>query len=220
MSAPGTGTCAHLLRVPLDAECGVTQCVLGHSTGTELPDIEVPHPPYLVPLRLPPQGSSSPGAQGRVKLRQRPCPHSPTSQLYSGTYCDCSLGLSREAFIALFVVLVGISASCFFALIIVVVGVLRSQGETCPETMDSSTVEHFRVQEDHMDLQTVHLESCPMEPLHTEQGESHLMEPELEVTLMPPLEGHSLMTIPMDPSLTLEEPPQPEWGRGQLVEGD
>ncbi|XP_036892516.1 transmembrane protein 210 [Sturnira hondurensis] len=112
----------------------------------------------------------------------------------AGTYCDCSLGLSREALVALLVVLVGISASCFFALVIVVIGVLRSKSETCPETMDSSLVEHFGVQEDHMDLQTVHMES-------------HLMEPELEVALMPPLEGHSLVTIPMDPSLTLEKPP-------------
>ncbi|XP_053771253.1 transmembrane protein 210 [Desmodus rotundus] len=133
----------------------------------------------------------------------------------AGTYCDCSLGLSREALIALLVVLVGISASCFFALVIVVIGVLRSKGETCPETMDSSMVEHFGVQEDHMDLQTVHMESHLVDPLQTVQVESHLMEPELEVAmmppvevaLMPPLEGHSLMAIPMDPSLTLENPP-------------
>ncbi|KAM5330780.1 transmembrane protein 210 [Glossophaga mutica] len=128
----------------------------------------------------------------------------------AGTYCDCSLGLSREALIALLVVLVGISASCFFALVIVVIGVLRSKGETCPETTDSSVVEHF--QEDHMDLQTVHMESHLVEPLQTVQMEPHLMEPhlmepELEVALMPPLEGHSLITIPMDPSLTLEKPP-------------
>ena len=76
-------------------------------------------------------------------------------------------------------------------------------------------VEHFGVQEDHMDLQTVHMESHLVDPLQTVQVESHLMEPELEVAmmppvevaLMPPLEGHSLMAIPMDPSLTLENPP-------------
>ena len=50
----------------------------------------------------------------------------------AGTYCDCSLGLSREALIALLVVLVGISASCFFALVIVVIGVLRSKGCVSP----------------------------------------------------------------------------------------
>ncbi|KAF6127754.1 transmembrane protein 210 [Phyllostomus discolor] len=137
-----------------------------------------------------------------------------------GSYCDCSLGLSREALIALLVVLAGIGASCFSALVIVVIGVLRSRGETCSETMDSRTVEHYGVQEDHMDLQTVHMESHLMEPLQMEQVEPHLMEPGLEVSLMPPLEGHSLMTIPMDPSLTLEKPPPPEWSCAQLPEGN
>lgn len=121
----------------------------------------------------------------------------------AGTYCECGLGLSREALIALLVVLAGISASCFFALVIVAVGVIRAKGETCPGHMDSRLMGHFGVQEDHMDLQTVHMES-------------HLMEPNLEVSTMPPLEEHGLMAIPMDsvvPSATLEElscPPPPE----------
>ncbi|XP_054440681.1 transmembrane protein 210 [Pteronotus mesoamericanus] len=109
-------------------------------------------------------------------------------------HCDCSLGLSREALIALLVVLVGISASCFFALVIVAVGVLRNKGETCPETTDRSLVERYGVQEDHVDLQSV-------------QMESHLVEPELEVAMMQPMEDHSLLTMPVGPPLTLEEPP-------------
>lgn len=71
-----------------------------------------------------------------------------------------------------------------------------------------------------MDLQAVHMESHLVGPLQMEQEESHLMEPELEVALMPPLEGHSLMTIPMDPSLALEKPLPPEWDCGQLEEED
>ncbi|XP_039714784.1 transmembrane protein 210 [Pteropus medius] len=117
----------------------------------------------------------------------------------AGTYCECSLGLSREALIALLVVLAGISASCFFALVIVAVGVIRAKGETCPGHMDSRLVESFGVQEDRMDLQTVHVES-------------HLVDPDLEVSTMPPLEDQGLMTIPMDtmaPSLSPEEPPLP-----------
>lgn len=64
-------------------------------------------------------------------------------------------------------------------------------------------VGRFGVQEDRMDLQTVHVES-------------HLMDPDLEVSRMPPLEEQGLMAIPMDsvvPSATLEElscPPPPE----------
>ncbi|ELK07413.1 Transmembrane protein 210 [Pteropus alecto] len=107
----------------------------------------------------------------------------------AGTYCECSLGLSREALIALLVVLAGISASCFFALVIVAVGVIRAKG----------LVESFGVQEDRMDLRTVHVES-------------HLVDPDLEVSTMPPLEDQGLMTIPMDmmaPSLSPEEPPLP-----------
>lgn len=46
----------------------------------------------------------------------------------AGGYCECSLGLSREALIALLVVLAGISASCFCALVIVAVGVIRAKG--------------------------------------------------------------------------------------------
>lgn len=60
-------------------------------------------------------------------------------------------------------------------------------------------VGHFGVQEDRVDLQTVHVES-------------HLMDPDLEVSTMPPLEDQGLMTIPMDmmdPTLNLEEPPRP-----------
>ncbi|KAF7486893.1 Hypothetical predicted protein [Marmota monax] len=55
-------------------------------------------------------------------------------------------------------------------------------------------VGHFGVQEDRMDLHAVHVES-------------HLMDPELEVSMMPSLEDHGLMTIPME--ATLEEPPPP-----------
>ena len=50
----------------------------------------------------------------------------------AGTYCECSLGLSREALIALLVVLAGISASCFCALVIVAVGVIRAKGCVSP----------------------------------------------------------------------------------------
>ncbi|KAF4016860.1 hypothetical protein G4228_008044 [Cervus hanglu yarkandensis] len=102
----------------------------------------------------------------------------------AGTYCECSLGLSREALIALLVVLAGISASCFCALVIVAVGVIRAKG----------MVGHFGVQEDRMDLRTVHVES-------------HLMDPDMAVPMMRPLEEHGLMTITMDS--TLEEPPPP-----------
>lgn len=60
-------------------------------------------------------------------------------------------------------------------------------------------VERFGVHEDRMDLQTVHVES-------------HLLDPDLEVSMMPPLEDQGLMTIPMDmtaPPLSPEEPPGP-----------
>lgn len=46
----------------------------------------------------------------------------------AGTYCECSLGLSREALIALIVVLAGVSASCFCALVVVAIGVFRAKG--------------------------------------------------------------------------------------------
>ncbi|XP_015427831.1 PREDICTED: transmembrane protein 210 [Myotis davidii] len=63
--------------------------------------------------------------------------------------------------------------------------------ETCTGTMDSSLV-----QEDHLDLQTVHVES-------------HHMDANLELSL----EDQGLVTIPMDPAQALEEPlcpPLPE----------
>ena len=63
-------------------------------------------------------GDSGPSATGRVSA--------------AGTYCECSLGLSREALIALLVVLAGISASCFCALVIVAVGVIRAKGCVSP----------------------------------------------------------------------------------------
>ncbi|XP_040818937.1 transmembrane protein 210 [Ochotona curzoniae] len=110
----------------------------------------------------------------------------------AGTYCDCSLGLSREALIALIVVLAGVSASCLCALIIVAIGVLRAKGETCPGRIDSRLVGHFGVQEDRMDLHTVHVES-------------RLMDPDMEVSVTAPLEDQGLLS--MDPSL--EEPPPP-----------
>ncbi|KAG3288438.1 transmembrane protein 210 [Ictidomys tridecemlineatus] len=112
----------------------------------------------------------------------------------AGTYCDCSLGLSREALIALIVVLAGVSASCFCALMVVALGVLRAKGEPSTRHVDNRLVGHFGVQEDRMDLHAVHVES-------------HLMDPELEVSMMPSLEDHGLMTIPME--ATLEEPPPP-----------
>nr|XP_005908717.1 PREDICTED: transmembrane protein 210 [Bos mutus] len=126
------------------------------------------------------QGSEAPG-------EALPPPFLPHSSIVS-------LGLSREALIALLVVLAGISASCFCALVIVAVGVIRAKGETCPAHMDSRMVGHFGVQEDRMDLRTVHVES-------------HLMDPDMAVPMMQPLEEHGLVTITMDP--TLEEPPPP-----------
>ncbi|KAI5253640.1 hypothetical protein MUG91_G182n97 [Manis pentadactyla] len=102
-------------------------------------------------------------------------------QWHRRTYCECSLGLSREALIALLVVLAGISASCFCALVIVAVGIMRAKG----------LVGHFGAQEECMDLHAVHVES-------------HVMDPDLEVSTTLPLEGHGLRTIPVD-SVTLEE---------------
>ncbi|XP_008574700.1 PREDICTED: transmembrane protein 210 [Galeopterus variegatus] len=113
----------------------------------------------------------------------------------AGTYCECSLGLSREALIALLVVLASFSASCFCALVIVAIGIFRAKKGTCHRQVDSRLVGQFEVQEDHMDLHTVHMES-------------HLMEPHLEVSMMPPLEEHSLMPIPMEDDLE-ELPPAP-----------
>ncbi|XP_008047048.1 transmembrane protein 210 [Carlito syrichta] len=112
----------------------------------------------------------------------------------AGTYCECSLGLSREALIALLVVLVGVGASCFCALVIVAIGILRAKGDTCPDHLDNGLVGHFRVQEDRMDLHSVHVES-------------HLLDPDLESAMLQPLEDSSLTTIPT--VMPLEEPPPP-----------
>ncbi|KAL1787097.1 transmembrane protein 210 [Sigmodon hispidus] len=112
----------------------------------------------------------------------------------AGTYCECSLGLSREALIALIVVLAGVSASCFCALVVVAIGVFRAKGDSCPGHTDNRSVGPFGVQEDRIDMRSVHVES-------------HLMDPDLEVSMMPSLEDHSLMTIPMESSV--EEPPPP-----------
>ncbi|XP_032164824.1 transmembrane protein 210 isoform X2 [Mustela erminea] len=118
--------------------------------------------------------------------------------LTAGTYCECSLGLSREALIALLVVLAGIGASCFCALVIVAVGVMKAKSEPCPRHMNSRLVGHYGVQEDRMDL-------------HTVQVGPHVMDPDLEVSMMPPLEEQGLMTVPMDPMspnvTVVEEPP-------------
>ncbi|KAM8943715.1 transmembrane protein 210 [Lycaon pictus] len=127
----------------------------------------------------------------------------------AGTYCECSLGLSREALIALLVVLAGISASCFCALVIVAVGVMRAKSEPCPRHRDSRLVGHFGVQEDHMDL-------------HSVQVESQLMDPELEVSMMTPLEDQGLMSIPTDSmaqSVTIEDPSLSR-ATGSLGEGN
>ncbi|XP_029775660.1 transmembrane protein 210 [Suricata suricatta] len=124
----------------------------------------------------------------------------------AGTYCECSLGLSREALIALLTVLAGVGASCFCALVIVAIGALRAKGHEHTSRRHGESrggphrmVEHFGVQEDHVDLHTVHMES-------------HFTDPDLEVSTMPPLEDHDLMTIPVDltaPTVTLEEPSPP-----------
>ncbi|XP_027412746.1 transmembrane protein 210 isoform X2 [Bos indicus x Bos taurus] len=178
---------AHLPQVPLDsARACETQRLksLPQSSGAEV-------------CQEPPPGSGTVRGSGkslatRVWL-QPPVPWRVRCGT-AGAYCECSLGLSREALIALLVVLAGISASCFCALVIVAVGVIRAKGETCPAHMDSRMVGHFGVQEDRMDLRTVHVES-------------HLMDPDMAVPMMQPLEEHGLMTITMDP--TLEEPPPP-----------
>ncbi|XP_005408640.1 PREDICTED: transmembrane protein 210 [Chinchilla lanigera] len=103
----------------------------------------------------------------------------------AGTSCDCGLGLSREALIALIVVLAGIGASCFCALVIVAIGVFRAKDETCSRHMDSRLVEHYGTQEDCMDMRSMHMES-------------HL---DLEVPMMQSMEEHVLMED------TLEELP-------------
>ncbi|XP_007945260.1 transmembrane protein 210 [Orycteropus afer afer] len=107
------------------------------------------------------------------------------------TYCECSLGLSREALIALLVVLSGIGTVCFCALVMVVVGVMRAKCESrTPGQVDRRLVGHYGVQEEHTDLRTVHVES-------------HLMDPDLEISVM---EDQGLGTESMD---TLEEPSPP-----------
>ncbi|XP_032757715.1 transmembrane protein 210 [Rattus rattus] len=113
----------------------------------------------------------------------------------AGTYCECSLGLSREALIALIVVLAGISASCFCALVVVALGVFRAKDDTCPGHSENRLEEPYGVQEDQIDLHTVHVES-------------HLMDPDLEVSMMQSLENHTLtaMTAPLQP---LPPPPPP-----------
>ncbi|XP_038191655.1 transmembrane protein 210 [Arvicola amphibius] len=112
----------------------------------------------------------------------------------AGTYCECSLGLSREALIALIVVLAGVSASCFCALVVVAIGVFRAKGDSCPGHTETRLMGPFRVRADRMDLRSVHMES-------------HLMDRDLEVSMMPTLDNQGLMTIPME--VPLEEPPPP-----------
>ncbi|XP_017361065.1 transmembrane protein 210 isoform X1 [Cebus imitator] len=115
----------------------------------------------------------------------------------AGTYCECSLGLSREALIALLVVLAGVSASCFCALVIVAIGVLRAKGETCPRLQNNRLVENFGVQEDRMDLHPVYVES-------------QLLDTDLEVSVMPPLEDESLVAISVEATPEpLPPPPLP-----------
>uniref|UniRef100_A0A8C6HVC7 Transmembrane protein 210 n=1 Tax=Mus spicilegus TaxID=10103 RepID=A0A8C6HVC7_MUSSI len=110
----------------------------------------------------------------------------------AGTYCECSLGLSREALIALIVVLAGVSASCFCALVVVAIGVFRAKGDTCPGHSENRLVGPYGVQEDRIDLHTVHVES-------------HLMDPDLDVSMMQSLDGPGLMTM----TAPLEPPPPP-----------
>uniref|UniRef100_H0W5K4 Transmembrane protein 210 n=1 Tax=Cavia porcellus TaxID=10141 RepID=H0W5K4_CAVPO len=74
----------------------------------------------------------------------------------AGTGCDCTLGLSREALIALIVVLAGIGASCFSALIIVAIGVFRAK--ECP-VLSCRLVEHYGAQEDRMDMRSMRVDS-------------------------------------------------------------
>ncbi|XP_004714533.1 transmembrane protein 210 [Echinops telfairi] len=110
------------------------------------------------------------------------------------TYCECSLGLSREALIALLVVLAGISASCFCALVFVVVGIMRAKCDSDPSPPgheDSRLGGHYGIQEDHMALRTVRVES-------------HLMDTELEAAM---LDDQSLGTDPMDPLDDIPAPP-------------
>ncbi|XP_031225188.1 transmembrane protein 210 [Mastomys coucha] len=109
----------------------------------------------------------------------------------AGTYCECSLGLSREALIALIVVLAGVSASCFCALVVVAIGVFRAKDDMCPGHSENKLVGPYGVQEDCIDLHTVHVES-------------HLMDPDLDVSMMQSLDNKGLMTVTAPP-----EPPPP-----------
>uniref|UniRef100_A0A8C9JNV1 Uncharacterized protein n=1 Tax=Panthera tigris altaica TaxID=74533 RepID=A0A8C9JNV1_PANTA len=79
------------------------------------------------------------------------------------------------------------------ALVIVAIGAMRAK--RCP--VSCRMVGHFGVQEDRTDLHTLHVES-------------HLTDPDLEVSLMPPLEAHGLITIPMDPMEPSPLTPPPE----------
>ncbi|KAK2120785.1 hypothetical protein P7K49_002171 [Saguinus oedipus] len=108
-------------------------------------------------------------------------------------WLQAPLGLSREALITLLVVLAGIGASCLCALIIVAIGVLRAKGCVNPGAR-SGLVENFGVQEDRMDLHPVYVES-------------QLLDADLEVSVMPPLEDESFVAIPLE--ATPEEPPPP-----------
>ncbi|XP_055988666.1 transmembrane protein 210 [Sorex fumeus] len=90
--------------------------------------------------------------------------------------CECGLGLSREALITLLVVLAGVSATCFCALVVVAIGVIRAKGEMRPKNTGNRLVGHFGAQEEHMDLQTVHVESHHMD-----------QEQELDVSVVTPL---------------------------------
>ena len=96
-------------------------------------------------LLIPAEGAASPGpahshpgpgttgqGSGVSHWQVTRAPRLPGRVSAAGTYCECSLGLSREALIALLVVLAGISASCFCALVIVAVGVIRAKGCVSP----------------------------------------------------------------------------------------
>lgn len=88
------------------------------------------------PARAPPAPIQAQGPRGQGSgvshWQVTRAPRLPGRVSAAGTYCECSLGLSREALIALLVVLAGISASCFCALVIVAVGVIRAKGCVSP----------------------------------------------------------------------------------------
>ena len=64
--------------------------------------------------------------------------------------------------------------------------------DTCPGHSENRLVGPYGVQEDRIDLHTVHVES-------------HLMDPDLDVSMMPSLDGPGLMTM----TAPLEPPPPP-----------